>query len=574
MKKLSLLTLLLSITTVSVWAQLTEMKAFDTSKNHNAAAGRIFMDALKENLIGNSKEAEVLFTRFIEAAPQEADGYYELAKIQIKNNEMVKAIQNIKTAIKLDTGNKWYVEFYANLLAANNKFDEAASLFTNLASKYKPNEEYLLKSSLLYQKSKNYPKAIIDIEKLISIRGPEEELLLKLSQVYQKNNDLDNAANCYKRLISAYPEEGRYYALLAEFYFKHQQEDKAKAIFLEAEQKFPDDISLLLGLASYYKQQKDTEMYFNYLNKAIDNDKIDPSTQITLLATYFSDLVKDSSSRVKATSLIEKLLKKNDANATMYAIYGDLLGMQNRNEEAQNALKKSITLDPNNFNVWQQFLFGYAQKKDADTLIQYAQKALELYPSAAIFYYLKGIGYLYKEDYTQSVEAIQNAIEYQPEDNKALLAEMHASLGEAYNSKKEYQKSEEQYEKALGLDTTNASTLNNYAYYLSLRKSQLDKAEKYATMALRLRPDEATFLDTYGWVLYQQGNYSKAKEYIEKAIQLSTAGADATLVEHLGDIYYKLGQKEKALEQWQKAQKLEPDNTLLQQKVKLQKLND
>jgi tetratricopeptide (TPR) repeat protein len=90
------------------YGQLAEIKPFDTTKNDNAAADRIFADAVKENMLGNSKEAEVLFLRFIEAKPKAAAAYYELARINAKESNAAKAQQYVLKAIALDTSNKWY----------------------------------------------------------------------------------------------------------------------------------------------------------------------------------------------------------------------------------------------------------------------------------------------------------------------------------------------------------------------------------------------------------------------------------------------------------------------------------
>ena len=108
--------------------------------------------------------------------------------------------------------------------------------------------------------------------------------------------------------------------------------------------------------------------------------------------------------------------------------------------------------------------------------------------------------------------------------------------------------------------------LYNYSYYLSLRNKRLEDAEKMSKRSLELRPEEPTFLDTYGWILYKSGDYKKAKEYIQKAIDANNEGADGTLWEHLGDIYYKLNNKEKAVEYWKKAKEKGTENEQIDKK--------
>lgn len=556
------------------FAQLAEIKPFDTTKNENAASDRLYADAVKENILGNTKEAEALFLRFAEAKPNVAAVYYELARINAKENNVIKANQNIRRAMTLDSTNKWYLEFYGNLLASTNKYSEAAAIFTKLADKYAPNEDYLLKSSLLYQRNKDYALAIVELEKLIKQRGPDEEILMQINQLYLKDNKLEDAAKTLGRLIDANPKEARFRALQAELYLNNKNEAKAKDIYDAAEKMFPEDISIQLGLASYYKRKKDTVKYTEYVNKSISNSTVDEQTQITLLVSYLQDMGKDSLARVNAIKQTEKLLISSPSNSSLLGIYGDLLSMQGRTNEAIEAYKKSLKIDPNNINLWQQLLFSLTDKPNADSLVFYSNEALTLFPSSAMIYYLNGIGKVNKGEFKKAIESIELAISFQPADNKALLSEMYASLGDAYNSNKQFAEADKSFEEALKLMPDNATVLNNYAYYLSVRKVRLEDAEKYSAKSLELRPGEATFLDTYGWIFYQQGKYEKAKELIEEAIEKNGANADATLYEHLGDVHFKLNNLAEAIKNWTIALEKEPNNDELQRKIKNKRIDE
>src|SRR5690606_926667 len=113
----------------------------------------------------------------------------------------------------------------------------------------------------------------------------------------------------------------------------------------------------------------------------------------------------------------------------------------------------------------------------------------------------------------------------------------------------------------------NLSVLNNYSYYLSLEKRDLDKAEQMSGITIKAEPMNPTFLDTYGWVLYEQGSYVMAKIYIEKAIEYNDEDPSAEVFEHYGDVLYKTGDKEKALQQWKKAKDLGNDSAELAKKI-------
>ena len=98
--------------------------------------------------------------------------------------------------------------------------------------------------------------------------------------------------------------------------------------------------------------------------------------------------------------------------------------------------------------------------------------------------------------------------------------------------------------------------LNNYAYYLSLRKERLDEAKAMAQHAVELNPDNAIYIDTYAWVLYQKAEYAEAETQMSRAIQLLKQ-PDKTYYQHYADILEKVNKSGKAEEYRNKAKSLE-----------------
>jgi Tfp pilus assembly protein PilF len=135
---------------------------------------------------------------------------------------------------------------------------------------------------------------------------------------------------------------------------------------------------------------------------------------------------------------------------------------------------------------------------------------------------------------------------------------------------KEYAKSDKAYEDALALNADNAVVLNNYSYFLSMRKENLDKAEKMSATLIKNNPDNPTFLDTHAWVLYVRQKYKDAKRIIERAI--STGRATASHFEHYGDILYQLGEVDNAVKQWEKARGMNAKSETLNKKIANRKI--
>ena len=88
-----------------------------------------------------------------------------------------------------------------------------------------------------------------------------------------------------------------------------------------------------------------------------------------------------------------------------------------------------------------------------------------------------------------------------------------------------------------------------------MEKKQLDKAEEMSYRTVKAEPNNATYLDTYAWILFEKGKYVEARIYIDQAL-LNGGDKSSVVVEHCGDIYYLNGEHEKAVEYWKQSEKM------------------
>ena len=160
-----------------------------------------------------------------------------------------------------------------------------------------------------------------------------------------------------------------------------------------------------------------------------------------------------------------------------------------------------------------------------------------------------------------------DAFTYTPQ----LKLQMLISLGDVAFELKKYETSDSAYDAALEIDPNNATVLNNYAYYLSERNIKLEKAERMSKKSNLLVDNNSAFIDTYAWIMYKMKNYKEALEWMEQAMQIPDSKERAELLSHYGDILYKVGRVDDAMQQWQKAIDKGGDKILLQDKIKNKK---
>jgi Tfp pilus assembly protein PilF len=216
---------------------------------------------------------------------------------------------------------------------------------------------------------------------------------------------------------------------------------------------------------------------------------------------------------------------------------------------------------------YDQMLRIILQKENMDRVREITTEALKHLPQEPQFYFYLGASYYQQKNYKEALRVFEEGLKQAVISNPLLESDFHGQIGDLNYFLGNKETAFQSYEKALKLNPQNLSVLNNYSYYLSLEKKDLDKAEQMSGITIKAEPMNPTFLDTYGWVLYEQGSYFMAKIYIEKAIEYSKENPSADVLEHYGDILYRTGDKEKALEQWKKARELESDSDTLDRKI-------
>ena len=532
----------------------------------------IYFDGLKAKMQNDPKRARELFEEFVALRPQVSAGYYELSKLYYNEKKADKAEANIKKAIAIDPANKWYKEQYASILAENGNFLDAAKIIGDLCKSEPDDEEYPKMAAEYYERAKNYEEAARYLDIALQHDPDDEEMQSHKVQLFLEMNNADKAAEVINQLLARDPHNGRYYKWLGDLYDVNKMPQKAAETYDKALKALPDDPQVQIGLAGHFLNLGDTAKYVTNIEKAIINPDLDAQSQMEQIGVYIQTLPNDTVVRSHGLVMLQRITAQHPNDAQVLSVYGEFLDWNNKRDSAVWAYKKSLDIKPGDFDTWKKLLDDYTDKQGADSLIKYTERAIRLFPNQAIVSYYSAIGYLNRKDYTKAIKAVNRAIDIQPESNKPAIAEMYALLADIYHTTKQDELSDNAFEKGLSLDPLNSGILNNYSYYLSERGKKLDEAEKLSKRALDIRPSEPTYLDTYGWIEYKKGDFEKAKTFVQKAIDLAGPSADATLYDHLGDIYYKLNNKDKAEENWRKSKDKGGDDPQLDKKISEGKL--
>jgi len=251
-------------------------------------------------------------------------------------------------------------------------------------------------------------------------------------------------------------------------------------------------------------------------------------------------------------------------------LFADFLRLDKKNAEAAVYYYKAAVNEKKDFRIWDNLLFVDNELNRYDSLERHSDQAMELFPNQPVNYIYNGVANTQLRNYQKAVRSLNAGIDFVV-DNKALLIQFYSALGDAYYYLREYLNSDQAFDKALREDSDNTYVLNNYAYYLSLRNEQLEKAEKLSRKSNVLKPNNRNYMDTYGWILFQEKKYTEADQWLGNAAKMGSNSA--TILEHYGDNLFQLGKKEEAVKQWEAAKAAGGSSPVLLKKIKEKKFN-
>jgi tetratricopeptide (TPR) repeat protein len=560
-----ILILFLLMTSVVLGKDKSKKKSVLTETQQLMEVG-YFMDAAKAKILEDYATALKMYEKVLEINPKNDAALYELANLYLASNQKAKAELAIEEAVKIDEKNKWYRDKQGEIYAANEKFDKASKIYELKVKEDPRNPELYYEWSYMLSNNGKLKEAIAALNKVEEYMGINEEVVFQKQKLYLKLNDVKGAVAEMQKLIKENPEETRYKLILAEIYNSNEMKSAAKIEYESIVKKDPYNPYASMALAQMYKKEGDMNKYKEMVQNFVKNPKGEIDPKIAFLYTHIQRFEKlDKSDKEMYLSMARDVAETHPKEAKAHALLGDFYYLSDSNKLAAVSYKKSIGLKTDVFTVWQQLFSILLEQKNYAELRDSSTKAIELYPTQVMTYYYNGMANYYLKDYTAAEKRFKKTLQISG-DNAMLKAQVQSLIGDMYYEQKKYDESDKAYEAAIELDNRNAYAMNNFAYHLSTRSTNLEKAATMSKRSLELQPNSSSFLDTYAWILFKQGKYKEAKEYQDKAIS-SSEDDRTTLFEHYGDILYQLGEIDNALTYWKKSVSAGNNSEILKRKV-------
>lgn len=503
--------------------------------------------------------------------PHSPSALYELAQYYIVLKQNERGTATMAEAVKYAPDNYWYAQGLANLYVQQNKLDEAAELLEEMAKRFPSKIDVTYSLLQVYSRQANFDKSIELLDKLEVRFGKNEQISMQKFAIYDQQGEDNKAMAELKSLADEFPTDYRYQVILGDAYLQKEKYQQAYDIYQQILKAEPDNAMAMYSLAAYYEQTGQTEKYDQQLNSVLLNRKVDSDTKADVMRRL---IIRNESSHKDSTiviNLFDRIMEQEPDEAQLPLLYAQFLYSKNMKDKAVPVLNQVLQIEPTN-TVARMTLLGEAvNKQDYDWVIDLCQTGTEANPDMLEFYYYLAVGYNQTQRTDSVVSVCQRALQHVTEDSESnVVSDFYAILGDAYHTKKMMPETYEAYEKALEYNSNNIMALNNYAYYLSLERRDLDRAEEMSYKTVKAEPNNATYLDTYAWILFEKANYEQAKIYIDQALQ-NDDSLSAEVLEHCGDIYFHTGDTTKAVEFWQKAKDNGSKSNSIDQKIKQKK---
>ena len=556
---------------------LAPCPAQDKGRRYDA----MFLEFVCEREKGNNDAAFDLLRHCVEIDSTRSEAWFYLAQYYAALKDKDTSLAYAKRAAELDPDNATYLETLAQAYMGQRDFQQAAETLEKLYDKSRDRDDVLGMLIQLYEQLEAYDKAIDALSRLEVMEGKSERLSYAKSQLYTQKGDKKAAIAEMKLLADQYPNDNGYRCLYANTLYQNGQQAKAVALYEGILKEEPDNRMAQLAMLAYYHDENDTLKQNQMTERVLLNKNTTLQDRLALMRQVIAESEQQGGDSTRVLQLFHRMLAMPDTEADVAIFCATYMNLKKMPQDSiRPVLERALEIAPDNAAARLQLVSYAWREEDQDRVIALCQDARQYNPDEMAFYYYQGIAYYQKEQLDDALNAFQNGISViNDQSDPDIVSDFYAVMGDIMHQKGREQEAFAAYDSCLQWKDDNIGCLNNYAYYLSEKGLQLDKAEQMSFRTIKAEPKNATYLDTYAWILFMQKRYSEARIYIDQTLQCDS-DSSAVLLEHAGDIYYHVGDKEKAVTLWQQALERTTDDkplgtedrrAILTRKVKLKK---
>lgn len=538
----------------------------DKDKNYDVAKfDYLYVEAIKQKVLGNFGDALQYLEQCVKINPKSDAAYYQMSQVVASGGNIHDAKKYLLKAISLEGRNSWYLVSLSGMYYQEKNIDSAI-IYYEKAVKLNPDKENIqLTLGNLYIENKEYDKANSIFDAFDRKYGVNDESTISSIHSLMAERKFSEAQAKTEELLRQKPDEILYNGLLAEILRAKGEKEKAMGVYRSLFERNPENPQIQLSLADFLLSEKKYDDLFSLLNTITLNTEIRKEDKISMFARMIDtpDLVKDNENRISIALMVLEAGYKDDPLIPL--LQADLFVKTGKSQDAAQKLQDLIKKNPENYYAWEKLLLVYLDMKDYSMLEKTGGECASKFNMSLLAKILYANGALENGHYDVALAELKKADILAGEDKEQKI-QVLTMKADAYYRMKDYTNSFATFEEALKYNNTDATILNNYAYYLAEQNTKLKEAEELSKKVVEKEKGNTTFLDTYGWVLYKRGKINEAAKVFESILK-SGEKPDPEWYEHYGFILKKQKRCSEAVEYWKKAIELDSTKTNLAKEI-------
>ncbi len=533
--------------------------------------GERFLKAVQQREKGNTDSALMLIDSCLQLNPNSAAAHFIRAEYHASQDRDTLALRDYEAAATLEPNNDTYQERVAQMYIGTGDFAKATEAYEKLYKGHRDRDDVLGILVQLYRQQKDYDKMLDAINRLEQIDGESDQLSLMRMNAYELKGDAKGAYTTLKGLADSHPNDPNFKLMLGNWLMQHKRQEEAFNIYTSVLKAEPNNAMAQSCMYDYYNATGQDAQAKEMMDKLLLGKETPSDTRIEFMRNAIQQNEKSGGDSTQITKLfkqVQQVVPRDTTVAQLKAAYYTLKKFPK--DSIDNALTQLLRLQPDNAGARIQLIQDKWPSQDWKAISLLSEPGMLYNPKELAFYFFTGLSRYYLKDDDGALDALKKGTAFiNDQSNPDIVSDLYSIVGEIYHSKGLKQEAYAAYDSCLQYKPDNIGTLNNYAYFLSVDGANLEKAEQMSAKAIAAEPRNATYLDTYAWVLYKLGRYAEAKIYIDQTLKFSTdSTSDNTLYDHAAEIYAKLGDYKSAASFCEQAIKHGGDAKALEKKIR------
>lgn len=490
-----------------------------------------FLEGVKQQEQGHYAAAFDLFRHALDIKPDAAEVYYQLSGFYVDLKQPAKVRECFERAVALAPKNDTYQERLAQFFITQQEYDQAINTYESLYANHRDRDDVLRLLFRLYATQNNYDQMLHTLNRMELLEGSSEDITLTKMQIYEQQGEKSKVLRELKTLVAAHPNDLSYRVMLGNWQLQNDNPEAALKEYRAVLKEEPENQAAQVSMLDYYRTKKQDGKAEALLSALLKNPHVGADTKLVLLRRETMEFQQGNAQKDKVLAHFDEALQLPQTTGDLYLMKASFEALAEMPADSVSALyRQALNVEPDNAYARLLLIQEAWGKENDEEVIALCRPARQYNPEEMRFYYFQGLAHYKREEMDEALETFRMGVsQINSDSDPDIVSDFYAIMGDILHQKGLYREAFAAYDSCLQWKPDNLGCLNNYAYYLALRGQRLDKAEQMSYQTIKAEPQNATYLDTYAWILHLQGREEEAKIFMQETLRYDETPSEEVL---------------------------------------------